>query len=60
MMFSERKTSLVFFQFEIGDVIAKKGELPVGGLICHLTGESFLATRSHLAANISNLKTKKV
>jgi hypothetical protein len=49
-----------WFQLEIGDVIAKKGELPVGGLICHLTGESFSAKRSHLEADISNSETEKV
>ena len=30
------------FQLEIGDVIAKKGELPVGGLICHFTGDRWI------------------
>ncbi len=59
MKFSEENI-IRCFQLEIGDIIAKKGELTAGGLICHLTGESFLATRSHLAANISNSQTEKV
>ncbi len=49
-------------EIEIGDIIAKKGELTAGAwfVIWQLTGESFSATRSHLAANISNTQTEKV
>ena len=50
------------FQLEIGDVIAKKGSCRWGVwfVIWQVTGESFSATRSHLAANISNSQTEKV
>jgi hypothetical protein len=44
------------FQLEIGDVIGKMGSCRWGVLfvIWQVTGESFSATRSHLAADISN------
>jgi len=38
MKFSE-ENFIRCFQLEIGDIIAKKGELTAKGLICDLTGD---------------------